>query len=699
MIKSVFSGVSLAALIGVSPLAIAQVSDDANPALQDVVIVTAKRSTPNEAHIHPDNLPLEGPDVTRLLSRTPGGARIANGELSGQVQYRGLFGERINLRVDGQRFASAGPGLMDPPMHYAPMPLIGMVRIDRGVSPVSEGPGLAGGLDAVFKRIDYADSETPVLGYDVTAGLRSVDESVMMGGVAGFSTETWRFNLLGSYEDGSDYDYPDGTVGGSRYNRAVMGFSSGFKFGAHEFTIDARRQNTGESGNPPFPMDIRFFDTDFLNLGYKGSFETFDIEANLDYIDAAHGMNNFDLRPTLPTARLRETYAYAETKAADIAAVFQHFGGEMKIGLDGEQINHDVIITNPANADFFVTPMPNVEEERIGAFAEWTGVTHGVNAQFGLRVDNHSSDAGETRLGSAVPMGPRGLAAAFDAMDRSVDETTFDGVARIWTDEKNGLSWRGTLARKTHLPNYVQRYGWLPLTASGGLADGNIYVGDVELDPEVMYILEGGFDYASSNMYARPTIFYRRVDDYIQGVPFDDTVGVIDTPVEMVASMSGDPTPLRFANVDAELYGMDVDFGYDLPGAWRLDGVFSYVRGERRGIDDNLYRVAPPNLTLATTYEQQDWSVSLELRGVTEQSDVSSTNSEQETPGYVLVNLYADWMINEGVHLHFGIENLLDQTYREHLSGYNRNGLSDVALGERVPGAGRGAFIRIGFVG
>ena len=47
----------------------------------------------------------------------------------------------------------------------------------------------------------------------------------------------------------------------------------------------------------------------------------------------------------------------------------------------------------------------------------------------------------------------------------------------------------------------------------------------------------------------------------------------------------------------------------------------------------------------------------------------------------------------------WGIENLLDHVYRDHLAGYNRNGFGDVAIGTRVPGAGRGAFIRLSLKG
>ncbi len=125
-------------------------------ALQDVITVTGIRTPTEVDAIEPNMEPDTGPDAAALAARLPGAALIGNGALSGQVQYRGLFGSRLNIRIDGQNFASGGPNLMDPPLHYAPAPLLAAIEVDRGISPVSDGPGLAGGVNAVLKRVDFA---------------------------------------------------------------------------------------------------------------------------------------------------------------------------------------------------------------------------------------------------------------------------------------------------------------------------------------------------------------------------------------------------------------------------------------------------------------------------------------------------------------------------------------------------------------
>jgi iron complex outermembrane recepter protein len=683
------SGLALAALL--TPAEVL-----AQDSRTDVIIITgAPDMTQTDARIAPETLPVEGVDVTAIIARTPGAARIANGALSGQMQYRGLFGERLNLRVNGQKFASGGPNLMDPVFHYAPSVLTRAIRIDRGVSPVSEGPGLGGGADAQLKRVNYGTGEAFGLAHDVTLQARSIDDSVALGGVVGVSNEDWRFHVIGASEEGSDTEFPGGVIAGSAFERDVYGFAIGHRNDLGEISLDVRRQNTGPSGNPPFPMDIRFFDGDFVSLGYEGEWGGIGVRSALFASDIAHGMNNFSLRPAPMDMQQRETFADASTRGATFAAVVPSFGGELTLGLDVVGNTHNVTITNPNHAGFMLRAIPDAAMDRAGGFAQWGGRARGFDIEAGLRLDRHGFEAGPAATGPAVPAGPAMLAASFSAGQRAGEEITTDLALRIARPAANGLVWRGVLARKQAMPSYLQRFGWLPTNASGGLADGNIYVGDFNLKPETALIAEIGFDYRANKAYLRPTLFIREIDDFIQGIAFDSTPGVINSPVEMIAAMNGDATPLRFANVDARLTGFDVDAGYDFAGPWRVDAVISHVEGERRDIDDALYRMAPLRIAAGLTFEQLHWSATLEAVSISAQDRVSVTNSEVASEAYMVVNLFGRWQINERIEMMFGIENVADTEYRDHLSGYNRNGAGDAGLGERLPGAGRGAFARI----
>ncbi|MEZ5443584.1 MAG: TonB-dependent receptor [Lysobacterales bacterium] len=666
-------------------------SDD--PALLDVIKVDAQRQ-PGKDIVSPTEAPASLVDAAALAARAPGAALIDNGAISGQVQYRGVFGPRVNVRIDGQGFESGGPNLMDPPLHYAPMGLIERLEIDRGIAPVSAGPGLGGGVNAVLKQSRFGADDSWQSTGELAAGGRSANDSYGLSGFAALSNDRVRLHAFALRERGDDIEFPGGTIRSSDHERDVWGFGSGVQTGDHEFRFSARRQDTGPTGNPPFAMDIRYFHTDFWSAGWTHHGERSMLFADVGYTDVEHAMNNFRARPITDPTRFRETYADARTLTGRLGWRQAQGADALEFGLDLRTARKDVRITNPNNASFFVDSLPDIAEERVGAYVEWQRPLGEWRSELGLRVDRSTADAGEAAVGTALPMGPRNLAAAFNARDRDLSYTTTDLVARFWLPGPQH-TWRLSLARKSRVGGYVERFAWLPTEASGGLADGNTYVGDLGLEPEVAWIAEAGVDLQLGAGWARPTLWYRRIDDYIQGVPFDDTPGVIDTPVEMVSSMNGDPTPLRFANVDAQIHGVDVDFGYRFSKRWQLDGVASWVKGRRRDIDDDLYRLSPPSLRLGLSWLGEDWRWTLESQHYAEQDEVSQTNSELPSAGYSLFGLRADWILSPALQLQFGVENLTDHEYRPHLAGSNRVSGSDVALGERLPGAGRDAYLRV----
>jgi len=678
-----------AALVAASPA----LAEDA-PA--DTIVVSAPRITRLQAVIDAEDDQQTGPDAAGFIARQPGAALIDNGALSGQVQLRGLFGDRILLRINGQNFATGGPNAMDPPMHYAPMVLVDRVEIARGISPVRDGPGLGGGVNAVLKQVQFGTGDVSLSPQaDITGQVRSVDESFAVGGIAGLASRDLRLGVIASWEEGGDTRFPGGRIAGTSYRRGVYGVHAGVRTGPGTLSFEYRRQETGRSGNPPFAMDIIYFHTDFARLGFEGDVaDGVQLAAHADYTAVRHRMNNFTLRPAPVTVMQRETDTYANTLGADLALRFGSDRRHLRIGADLQQVDNGYVITNPAMPAFFVYALDRGQRERIAGFAEWRTGAGPVEAELGVRVDSHRARVAAPRFGPGLQAGPAGLALAFGNGVRAWQGTTVDAALRLWA-EAGSITPRLTLARKTRVPSLIERFSWLPTEASGGLADGNIYVGDPRLTPETAWIAEVGFDWQSSTAYARPVIYYRRVDNFIQGVPFDGTPGLINTSVEMVSAANGDATPLRFANIDAEIWGADIAFGTRLAGPLRLDGVASYVRGRRRDIPDNLYRIAPPNGRLALAWDANDWMLAFEVQGFAAQNRVSTTNSEATTLGYVLANLTGHWLIRDGLRLDAGIENLFDRQYLEHLAGYNRIAQSDVPVGARLPGPGRSAFIRL----
>ena len=661
----------------------------------DVIVVTAspKVDEASDTIAPPRQIALPA-DAVAIAARAPGAAAVGNGALSGQLSYRGLFGERVPGTINGQRFATGGPNAMDPPMHYAPSILVESIAIARGVAPVSEGPSLAGMIDAQLLQARFATGSGAEFHGHAAAQYRSVDDSYATGGLFSVATADLRLGVIASREEGGDYRFAGGTAGGTSFARNLYGVHGGMKLGGGELFAEYRRSETDPSGNPPFALDIVYFDTDFMQAGWRGELaDDLGLQVRVGRVAIAHLMDNQTLRR--PVAAVpRASFARADTTSADASLRVGSAARHLMLGGDAEWIDKAVTITNPANPAFSIESQPLSQGDRIGGFIQWR---HGLGAlewELGARIDHTRQRVDTPLLGSGVTGGPVILANAFAASARRNADTTVDAALRLWLPG-SAVTPRLTLARKTRVPSLLERFAWLPTEASYGLADGNIYVGNQALRPEVAWVAEAGFDLNSGGVTMRPTLFYRRVDNYIQGTPFDATPGVINSPVEMVASMNGDPTPLMFRNTDAELFGLDFDFSAMLTDHLVVEGASSWVRGKRRDLADDLYRVPPVSLRLAALWQADSWAVGAELNAADGQRHVSATNGETPGKGYAVFGLFASLEASRALRLEAGIENLFDSFYQPHLSGLNRVGASDVPLGQRLPGAGRGLWVRV----
>jgi iron complex outermembrane receptor protein len=668
------------------------------------LLIKGRRTTREEHYsVSPERSTPSAADASELMDLVPGGAVNWNGPLSGQVQYRGMYGYRMNVRVDGMYVDPGGPNWMDPPLHYAPRPLLDNLEVERGIASVSSGAeSIGGSVRATLKQSAFGEGPEFEPHADLELEGRSVDRSISGGGVVSFANERHRLHLLGSAERGRNTSSPDGKIRPTRFERYQFGSGYGLRLGEHRFGANFRYNQTDRTGTPALPMDIGFVHTYLWNGEYSASLGDANLEARIYYSDIDHKMDNFSLRdpPSLPRMPgVPDPTAFRFVKADgkglgwDLRADFPLPLGRLHIGGDGFVSKHDMNVFNPNNAAFFVKNFNDVKRNRFGGFAEWRSeLFEQVTAELGVRYVRVQMDAGEVdALPAQLLPPPMRLRDGFNASNRDKSDDNVDWVVKLAWSPREELSFELAAGRKTRSPYYIERYQWIPLEVTAGLADGNNYVGNVGLDPEVSHEVTGGFTWNGWRLYVAPRGFYRRVDDYIQGTPSTDP------DVILVSTANGDPTPLEFTNVDAELYGADADAGIDLPGPLQIDGTLSYVRGKRRDGGDNLYRIAPLRGRATLSWQAQSWFAAVEGIFADEQDEVSEENGETETGGWAIMNLYAGWQPGGGLRLMAGIDNVTDERYRDHLAGFNRVSNSGVALGKRLPGPSRNFYGRIGW--
>jgi len=600
-------------------------------------------------------------DTASLLKRVPGANVNRNGPLTGIASYHGMYGNRVNVSIDGANMKEVGPNSMDPPLSHIPAPLTGKLTVYRGISPVSSGIQTIGGsMHAESKKGRFAEGDGIETSGTASMGYGSVEDGhygAMLGAVA---NKNHKLYLSGSKEQGRDYKIRNNQKqANTRYDREAYTTGYGYQRDGHKFSINYSNNNTGNTGTPALPMDIVYVKGGLYDANYSWDIgDGYKLKTNIFYQKMRHLMNNYVMRNS---AQKKLNRTKVEAGGIDLALDMSLFEGVLTVGVNGDQSNHDANMENVSTGmkmNFF----NRVERDRYSLFTEWNGeIANDTTLELGARYTHTWSDAGMVTGGNATDRNN------FNAADRSRTFDFADLAAVLRHSISSQLDVEIGLGRKNRAPTYQELYLWTNSSAVGGLADGNTYISDLGLKHETAYQFDLAFDWHNEDAYVAPRFFYHYVDNYIQG----------DRTARAIAKGNN---ILEFTNIQAQLFGVDLEAGYTINDNWRADAGLNYVRGMRVNSptgDNDLYRMAPLNGRTQLTYEQSGWMGAIEGVFYASQGDVIGYKdggpvnaNERKTKGYMLLNLRGKYEPYHGVVIGTGIENVLDSKYRNHLGGY-----------------------------
>ncbi len=628
-------------------------------------------------------------DTADVLHQIPGAHVNKNGALSGIAQYRGLFGSRVNVNADGVQVAESCSNSMDAAMSHVPASLVDAVVLQRGISPISKGiETLGGSIDVIGKSFDSASEG---FSGDLSLGYASANN----GRVAAFNIKqkdnqhSYRLGI--NFERGDNQSIPTGENVFTGLNRNYYTAAYQFENDRHSFSISTNYNDTGETGTPALPMDITYAKGGITSIDWSSTInDAWNLQTKLAHQSTDHLMDNYRHRNQLAAA-FRESLTAVERNALSMKAQYKRADDGFEFGLDSDDVSNTAYINNPNNAMFNITNF-DTSKQRHSLFVEYHRQINVSNQLLaGLRWSQINADAAEVNSSVAMmntSMGQlhRVLRDRFNAANRDKQDTPVDLMLTWQQKMSDSVEFIYGLAIKNRTPSHQERYLWLPLEATAGLADGRQYLGNLNLEPEQAFQFELGMNYNRGDFRMSPHVFYHRISDYIQGVP--NTV------------MPAPAGVLRFDNVDAELYGFDVEWSYDFNESLSLSNVISYVRGKRRDIKDNLYRIAPINSWFNLVYQHKQWQLETSWVVALKQDKVSATNSEKTTPGFGVLHLSVSRSLNDRSQIKLAVNNVFDKLYYDHTNGYNRNNLnSDVGFDPnnlqafRLPNEGRGLNI------
>ncbi|KAB2325293.1 TonB-dependent receptor [Betaproteobacteria bacterium SCN1] len=728
----------------------------AEPTPLSTIVVTASPDDAMRADATLTNADLVAPrafssDTARLFENVPGVSTYSAGGISSLPVLRGLADERLRVQVDGMDLAAACPNHMNPALSYIDPSRVERIDVFAGITPVSVGGDSIGGAIQVksappkFAAPDgglrmegqlggFYRSNGDARGYNLRASLAG-ERLALAYTESGARSDNYEaagpFKLPGVWQNFGARPVPADEVASSAYrgarNRALdLAAQQGdwlVELGVSEQALDYEGfpnqrmdmvSSVPDPADPTVPGNYLLTKGDpanvnrLINLRATGGFDWGQLEAQIFRQRVDHRMDMLEDRFF---GMMMPMSSHATKLGGTIKAeVLLSDADTLRIGSEYQRYRLDdwwPPIGGPFPGAMCCDDFWNIrdgERDRIGVFAEWeTRWSPAWLTQIGLRHDQVRSDAGEVQgysNGSYLNDANRFNAADRDRTDRNWDWTL---LARYMQTERLGYEFG--LARKSRAPSLYERYPWSTFAMAAAMnnfvGDGNGYVGNPDLKPEVAHTASASVDWKAANPVewgVKATLYATWVEDYIDarrcGPP------VCNTPIYLT------PTDkyvlLQYVNQSARLYGFDLSAHRRLGrlgGEWTVNALLNYVRGENLDTGDDLYHMMPLNAKLALVNRLGRWTTTAEVQGVAAKDHISQVRNEVRTPGYALFNLRSsvEW---KQLRVDFEVENLFDTFYLQPLGGAyigqgNAMSLNAIPWGMSLPGRGRSLNVAV----
>ncbi|WP_027160196.1 TonB-dependent receptor plug domain-containing protein [Methylobacter luteus] len=663
-------------------------------------------------------------DTAKMFSDVPGMSLSGGGGISSRPILHGMADDRLRVQVDGMNLISACANHMNPALSYVAPSSVLSAQILAGITPVSLGGDSIGGTIRVNSADpEFAeDGEMPLIRGQLSGFYRSNGDAYGGNISASIANENASLTYTGSsvqsrnYKAGGDFTTVNringkDVVGSSAYRSENQSLSLALRNDKHLAVIKVGQQNIPYQGFPNVRMDMTGDDSWFANVSTQSQFDWGNLETRAYHEDARHKMNFLkdkggETGRTMPM----DTHGINQglMVKANIDVTDRHL---LTVGSEYQRYRlndwWDPIGTNPMKMMQGPGPFWNIFEgkrDRLDVFTEWEGRW---NQQWltllGIRVGGVEMDTGEVvDYGKLTPD-----AIAFNNTKHKRTDVNIDWTALARYTFNDMQTYELGVARKTRSPSLYERYAWSRGTRMGMMVmpmnmfmnnwvgDGNGYVGNINLQPEVAHTISATADWHDVNQedwQVKVTPFYTNVDNYIDAELCQPANGLT-----CASPSHGGFNLLQLNNFEAHLFGVDVSgkkLLLETSRYGRLTGrtVMSYVRGQNNDTGGNLYQQMPFNALIALEHQLGGWSNTIETQIVDAKDDVQDVRLEPKTAGFALLNLRSSYSWKH-MRVDAGIDNVLDKNYALPLGGTyigERHPVSGQYIaGTAVPGMGR----------
>ncbi|WP_445773438.1 TonB-dependent receptor [Shewanella sp.] len=664
----VYSSISLAIILALSPQVSAQQSESNNQA--DI----ERMEIHGQHHAHQDLLG----SAERLLSKQGVDFSQAGG-VSALPVLNGMMGDRIKVLIDGSDITSSCANHMNPPLSYVAANQIATAQVIAGVSPVSAGGDNIAGVIHI-NSLEPVFNDSKQLIWDsgiVSAGYRSNSDTHLASVNSTMASEALSFSYQGAYEDANSYTDGHGNkVLDTLYQVQNHALLSAWKDDSQQIAVKLTHQHIPFQGFANQYMDMTNNDSYGALVRYQLSLDNeglFTAQANWQRVEHEMGFFTPEKTGMMPMETTGNDLSYQLHWQLPIT-------NQSTLLLGQEYYLYQLDDSWPAiEGSSMMGPndyinINNGKRKRAAVFAQWQET---LNTQWwisaGVRYEYVTTRADEVQPYNTMSLmgmtNVNALAAdTFNQSDRQRNHHIIDATLLAKYQLSDTEIVELGLARKSRSPNLYERYSWgqstMATTMIGWYGDGNGYVGNLDLQEETAHTFSAAYQLTQDDLSASATAWYSMITDYIDA-----------NVLSSFTSTGNDLSKrniLQFTNVNARLFGARMDAAYQLTennyGQWSTAASISMTRSERDDTNEPLYQIKPLQTELALQHQLGDWQNNVSWQWVAAKDRVDNNRLENTTDSYSLINVTStiEW---QNTTLAVSVKNLLDHYYQLPLGG------------------------------
>jgi iron complex outermembrane receptor protein len=632
------------------------------PPLEPEIVVTAPRTeSPLEVLTDPSKprQPLPAHDGADYLKTIPGFSVIRKGGTDGDAVFRGMAGSRVVITTSEDMLLGGCGMRMDPPTAYVFPQNYDRIRVLKGPQSVLWGTG-GSAATVRFERDRFrgdADDDH-VSGSALVGSAQRRD----LAADAQFASELGFLRFQGSDARADDYEDGSGNEVHSRYDRWNALATAGWTPSDDTVIELSAGSSDGEAAYADRAMDGVVFDRESLTFRashYDISERIGAIEGQLAYGYVDHVMDNYSLRTFVPSMMMpspmasnpdRRTLALRLSTALTLTPLLS-----ADVGLDAHEDEH----SNRSSMNDLMVSYRNLARvddasyDQQGLFAEFSyEAAPGRVIESGVRVDSWRATDLRTTVRQGMMTMPNATAGAVDRDTLTSGFIRYEhGLKREAGSGAPDVIVFAGLGHSERIADYWERFGNDKQSVATNSAFFTAPERTTQLDFGVLRESEHG--QMSVSLFASQIADYILIDTLVAGKP----MGTVVT-----------------RNVDAATVGGEVEVSRHFAERWMLESSVAYTRGENRTDDLPLAQMPPLEARASLVYTGARFSVGGLVRWADDQHriDLGRGNivGQDVAPSdsFTVLSLNASYRLTTKVNLSMGIDNLLDETYAEHLS-------------------------------